>query len=277
MGGGVSRLHAGQPWAKPCSVDGCAEAVLARGWCNRHYLRWRGTGDPLGSLSKPRQATCSVAGCDEPFLARGMCRLHYGRWRGNGTTERISPAGENRYDALDLLTGRLTVVRGEGSEHSFTYDLADHQLVSQHTWHVNAGGYATTAVGGRKARRGVFLHRLLLGLAPGDGRVGDHINGDRTDNRRANLRIADHRLNAANQAIINQRGSSEYRGVCWDKSKGKWKAYTRVDGLMHNLGHFDSEREAADVVIAYRARHHVDGGYLRRHDHTPVKGRDTHH
>lgn len=31
-----------------CSIDGCDRPVLARGWCNRHYLRWRNHGDPLG-------------------------------------------------------------------------------------------------------------------------------------------------------------------------------------------------------------------------------------
>lgn len=29
-----------------CTVDGCANTVLARGWCRRHYARWRRHGDP---------------------------------------------------------------------------------------------------------------------------------------------------------------------------------------------------------------------------------------
>ena len=34
--------------ARPeCSVDGCERPAYARGWCSRHYQRWRNNGDPL--------------------------------------------------------------------------------------------------------------------------------------------------------------------------------------------------------------------------------------
>lgn len=35
-----------------CSIEGCGNPHLARGWCERHYRRWRRHGDPLaGSTS----------------------------------------------------------------------------------------------------------------------------------------------------------------------------------------------------------------------------------
>ena len=36
-----------------CSIDGCTSKVVARGWCNAHYLRWRHHGDPLGGKPGP--------------------------------------------------------------------------------------------------------------------------------------------------------------------------------------------------------------------------------
>ena len=33
---------------KQCSIEDCEAEHYARGWCNRHYLRWRKHGDPLG-------------------------------------------------------------------------------------------------------------------------------------------------------------------------------------------------------------------------------------
>lgn len=37
---------------RTCSIPGCGRSVLARGWCNRHYCRWREHGDPLAG--RPR-------------------------------------------------------------------------------------------------------------------------------------------------------------------------------------------------------------------------------
>ncbi len=258
-----------------CTVDGCGKPHKSRGYCSMHRDRLRRTGDPL----KVRQRVnvtepCSAEGCERIGTGGNlMCSLHYQRWKAHGGADRIRPTGDNRYESVDLLTGRLTVVRINGAVHVFTYDLADHDLISRHRWHVNNGGYAyTSSSGGRADRHHVLLHRMLLGLDRGDKRIGDHVNGDRTDNRRSNLRVADHALNAANQAIINDRGTSKYRGVCWDKSVEKWKAYGHVNGRLHNLGFFLDEDEAAGVAFDFRAEHHADIGYPRRHAHTPTKG-----
>lgn len=32
---------------RTCGVEGCEDKQRAKGWCNRHYLRWRNHGDPL--------------------------------------------------------------------------------------------------------------------------------------------------------------------------------------------------------------------------------------
>jgi hypothetical protein len=47
--------------ARPtCSVGGCVDASVVRGWCEAHYARWQRYGDPLGL-----RRTCIV--CDAPF------------------------------------------------------------------------------------------------------------------------------------------------------------------------------------------------------------------
>lgn len=42
----------------PGSCAFCPKPILARGWCNAHYKRWRKTGDPLGSVPRKRPAVC---------------------------------------------------------------------------------------------------------------------------------------------------------------------------------------------------------------------------
>lgn len=36
-----------------CSIDGCDNVHKARGWCNRHWLRWARFGDPLAGAPRP--------------------------------------------------------------------------------------------------------------------------------------------------------------------------------------------------------------------------------
>lgn len=247
-----------------CAIEGCGRPHLARDWCTAHYERWKRHGNPLGETV--RQTICSIDGCDRPFLARGWCSRHYARWKSTG-----DPLGHgdksipNRHE-VERGVGILIITRRDGIEHRCRYDLADHALIAAHTWHLSHG-YVSRNIGRRGNTRVLRLHRDLLGLKLGDERLVDHISGDRLDVRRSNLRIADHGINGENRAVVNELGTSKYRGVCRDR--GMWKAYTRIAGRMHNIGRYDTEAEAADAVAAYRAEHGVNTGYPRRHAGTP--------
>lgn len=98
-----------------------------------------------------------------------------------------------------------------------------------------------------------FLHRLILGLPPSDPRTVDHVNGDPLDNRRENLRVATVAENAQNQG--SRGGSSRYRGVSWDASRGKWIATAMVNGKRKTLGRFDDEDRAGEAAAKFRAEH----------------------
>lgn len=37
--------------ATECSFDGCTDPARCRGWCNRHYCRWKRNGDPAGVIA----------------------------------------------------------------------------------------------------------------------------------------------------------------------------------------------------------------------------------
>lgn len=75
---------------KACSVDRCNrdahEPGSGRGWCAKHYLRWRRNGDPLASKINREQTgkPCKFDGCDKPSGHHGFCQMHYKRWKLNG-------------------------------------------------------------------------------------------------------------------------------------------------------------------------------------------------
>jgi hypothetical protein len=90
------------------------------------------------------------------------------------------------------------------------------------------------------------LHRAIMSAPPGT--IVDHINGDRLDNRRSNLRIATASQNSRNMPATQSNSPTNLSGVIWNAQRHKWQASIRVNGKLHHLGLF------ADLVDAKRAR-----------------------
>jgi hypothetical protein len=69
-----------------CSVEGCGDKAKARGWCAKHYRRWKMHGEPLGggAFRTGIETTCSIEGCSGATVGRGWCNKHYRRWLNNG-------------------------------------------------------------------------------------------------------------------------------------------------------------------------------------------------
>lgn len=58
----------------------------------------------------------------------------------------------------------------------------------------------------------ISMHRQIMGLTFGDSTCVDHINGDRLDNRRVNLRVCTHTKNIHNSKL-SKRNKSHAKGV----------------------------------------------------------------
>lgn len=121
--------------------------------------------------------------------------------------------------------------------------------LAQHSWyyHVSkSGGYAAYREGTGKRKR-IWLHRevmkRILNRSLKADEIADHINLNKLDNRRENLRKATRSQNEANKVI--KRGKSKFRGVSWDKNRKKWKTIITVNKKQKFLGYFDDEEEAA--------------------------------
>ncbi len=115
-------------------------------------------------------------------------------------------------------------------------------------WRLNSTGYAET--GTPKIGTWVPMQRLLLGLEKGDPLESDHINGDRVDNRRCNLRAVTHAQNGQNRKL--QGGTSRFRGVALNKRTGRWEAYVRTPERRHHIGTYDLEKDAAQAAADAR-------------------------
>ena len=136
----------------------------------------------------------------------------------------------------------------------FIFDKDDYELVSKYTWYTEKKGYFIAWVVERKKH--VFLHRLVLGDIP-DGYVVDHINRDRADNRKCNLRICTNSENILN-AGLSKANKSGYKGVSWDKRSGKWVVNITINRKHIYIGSF---KDIDDVVRA-RDKYALDHGFL---------------
>jgi hypothetical protein len=55
-----------------CKAEKCDKEVKAKGYCERHYAKWR-----KGKLAKPRYKSCHADNCNKPISRRGLCPDHY--------------------------------------------------------------------------------------------------------------------------------------------------------------------------------------------------------
>lgn len=106
---------------------------------------------------------------------------------------------------------------------------------------MSKNGYIVVQVNNRR----YYVHRLIYLYHHGHFPAFiDHVNGDRSDNRIENLRKASKRENNLNR-IGNKCSTSEYKGVNYDKERGKFKVRIGNGGVAYNIGRFYDEINAA--------------------------------
>lgn len=107
---------------------------------------------------------------------------------------------------------------------------------------INKDGYRQIKIGDRL----YYAHRLAWLVLKREWPKGeiDHREIDnRDDNRESNLRDATHSENAQNRRKY-ATNTSGYKGVCWDKSRGKWIVIIQVNGKQKNIGRYKTKEEA---------------------------------
>jgi hypothetical protein len=162
-------------------------------------------------------------------------------------------------EAANLPTGQMAVpITGhQGLVGYFIVDASDFEFVAAFSWHLSSGSrrYPSTAYRhSDNDRRDTSIHRLLLGMDHGDGREGDHRNGNPFDNRRENLREVDHSVNMHNRRAF-KKSKTGIKGVALHSQGKLWCAYLNVHGKrVHTSYH--QQKDAAVAARKQAEREH---------------------
>lgn len=136
-------------------------------------------------------------------------------------------------------------------------DKEDFDWLNQWKWHYSDGGYAHRSqhirLGKNKYSCKIIRMHRLINNTP-DGFVTDHINRNKLDNRKCNLRTVDKSVNSINRDKP-ENNKSGYKGVYWDSWSKKWRAELGLNGKRIRLGRY------ANIKDAIAARKLAEGTY----------------
>lgn len=138
-----------------------------------------------------------------------------------------------------IVTGQY---RSDAKRHwNVLVDDADYELLKQFNWCVDKQGSVSGLVS-KTPRKRMLLHRYIL-QAPEHLEV-DHIDGDRLNNQRSNLRLATSSQNKANRGP-RKDCKSGYKGVSLHKKLRKWTARVKTPATYKHIGVFNTKEDAA--------------------------------
>lgn len=156
----------------------------------------------------------------------------------------VTKAQRRRVDmkSIPLTQGKFAIV-----------DDGDYEYLNQFKWWVSDGGYAvrTQWLPSKKIK----MHREIMNTP--EDMITDHINGNKLDNRRENLRVCNKSQNAANAKTYNTN-KSQARGVSLHKQSGKWRASITVSRKNIHLGLYETVEEASRAYINAANKHFGD-------------------
>ena len=134
---------------------------------------------------------------------------------------------------INLSQGKQTFVDNE-----------DFEYLSKFKWHYGSNGYAVRSEFSNGKYNKILMHRIINNTPIGF--ETDHIDKNKLNNCRINLRTCSNSMNQANKGL-QKNNKSGYRGVCFDNTNNCWVAYITTNHRHKFLGFFENKIDAAKV------------------------------
>jgi nucleoid DNA-binding protein len=194
----------------------------------------------MGGKCRPTTRECIVPWCQGIAMSengKGYCAKH---------TQQINSWGEIRHTPEDPFN-EIFIYKNEAYIRFYdrignlksevcVIDSEDVEKVKNIKWRITHG-YCSSR------KLGVSIQNIILGVETSFKMVVDHIDGNKLNNKKVNLRYCKFKENLRNKRV-QSNNKSGYAGVWFEPSKNWWRSYIKVDGKVINLGYHYLKTEA---------------------------------
>lgn len=205
------------------------------------------TGQKFGMLTVVEQAGILCHGemswkckceCGKETVVLGSL-LRNGGTKSCGCLHKISAQKLRKHNEFEVCGDTVCVIVPPNNKQMFC-DIEDWEKLSVYCWFEDKSGYAYANVN-RGKKKTVRFHQMLFD-AP-SGMTVDHINRNKLDNRKENIRVVTITENVLNRDVY-KNNTSGARGVTWNRVKRKWQVRLTWNKKVVSLGYFDNIEDA---------------------------------
>ena len=196
---------------------------------------------------------CNVCGRQVKKLQKGMCYKHYRQLTKYGKVLDNNPRAKRDPNEIIIYDDFAEIILYNNKCQEIAralIDLEDIDIVEKYKWHLKHGYVCSTT-------DRIRLHRYVMNCP--DDMVVDHINGNKLDNRKSNLRICTIQQNSWNHKK-SDRNTSGTTGITWHAKQKKWLAQIMIteNNKRKNihLGYYE------DINDAIQARKDAEDRYF---------------
>ena len=200
---------------------------------------------------------CSICGCLESespkfyynsIYGKNLCNKHYLQMRKYGHILEKTRLDDTQIEIKDTYAELILKDTYANEINRTLIDIEDVDKIKAHKWFLGKDGYVRC----KSKDLNIKLHQYILGEK--SGFIIDHINRNKLDNRKENLRYATLSQNGMNKSI-QSNNTSGYVGVGFRNDRNKWYSFIQVNRKHINLGVFvnlkDAIKARMDAEIKY--------------------------
>ena len=193
-----------------------------------------------------KKERCCIDRCTDEVKYKHLCNRHYLQIK---RYEHIVNT-KNDISKIKELDSYAEIIIEDKNKNVIGVALIDKDDIDKcygYKWSINGSGYAITYINNKY----ILLHKLIINNKD-KTKVIDHINRNKLDNRKNNLRIVPHYINSHNRDIIKNNKGTQYR-----KSDNKWIVTFYVNNKRLYFGAYANKHVAEIVARQYMKQYNL--------------------